>query len=277
MKLVWKGTLQKMGVEATAPVRYTLRDGFHDAAQHAPDQSVNPLIGQAISLHFIGAIQCVACGRKTKKTFNQGYCFPCSQRRADADICIVKPELCHYFEVDNPCRDEDFAHNQCFQPHILYVSLTSGFKVGITRKSNVPSRWIDQGAVKAMPLAELPSRRDVGLVEFELAKNFQDRTHWMAMLKQESPEGDIEATAADLLERLQAMGVQGILPAEERVVHTFQYPVEKYPEKVKSLNLDKTETVSGTLQGIKGQYLILDTGVINLRKYTGYQVELQTA
>ncbi len=275
MDLIWSGTLQKMGVKASDPVSYTLCDGFHDADQRSPDQPVNALIGRRIELHFTGMIQCVACGRKTKKTFNQGFCFPCSQRRAEADICIVKPELCHYFEVDNPCRDEAFAHAHCFQAHILYLSLTSGFKVGITRKVNVPSRWIDQGAVKAMPLAMLPSRREVGLVEVELAKDFQDRTHWMTMLKQESPEGELAPAASDVLKRLDEMGVQGILPAPARTIYTFTYPVQRYPEKVKSLNLDKTDTVSGTLEGIKGQYLILDNGVINLRKYTGYQVEIR--
>ena len=83
---------------------------------------------------------------------------------------MVKPELCHYHDADNPCRDDAFAQAKCFAPHILYASLTSGMKVGITRHTNVPSRWIDQGAVRAIPLAELPSRREVGLVEHELAE-----------------------------------------------------------------------------------------------------------
>ncbi len=268
---LWRGTLTKMRVEDDDPVSYYLRDGRHDPDARVDELPLNELIGLPFELSFTGDINCVACGRDVKKTFSQGFCFPCSQSRAAADICMVKPELCHYFDEANPCREEDFAQAKCFAPHVLYVSLTSGPKVGITRKANVPSRWIDQGAVRAIPLAELPSRREVGLVEHELAETFADRTHWMRMLKEAEPQEDLEAFAEEVLDELEEMGVD-LLDEDEQVECAFRYPVLEYPTKVKSFNLDKAPTAGGVLQGIKGQYLIFDAGVINVRKFTGYRV-----
>lgn len=274
MAILWSGTLKKMRVAASDPVGYWLTDGYHDPAARGEDLPLNGLLGRSLTLRFTGRISCVWCGRETRKSFAQGFCYPCFRSRAEADICIVKPELCHYFDESDPCRDEEFARAHCFRKHILYVSLTSGRKVGITRQRNIPGRWIDQGAVAAIPLAVLPSRREVGLVEHELARQFRDKTHWMTMLKEERPAKDLSARAAEVLAVLGEWGVEGILPAAQRQEHVFKYPVLEYPAKVKSFNLDKTDVVSGTLQGIKGQYLILDTGVINLRKFTGYAVEL---
>ena len=274
MHEIWSGTFSKMRTENTDPVTYHLVDGFHEANERTEDLVVNGLIGRKVRIVFGGNIQCVECGRKTKKTFNQGYCFPCGQNLAEADICMVKPELCHYYEENNPCRDESFAERVCMKPHVLYISQTSGFKVGITRRENVPSRWMDQGAVKAIPLGEMPSRRDVGLLEVKLAENFQDKTHWMRMLKEKSPEGDIDAAADTLMGLIKDIGPENFDARTERELYEFYYPVTRYPEKVKSMNLDKVPELEGTLMGIKGQYWILDCGVINIRKYTGYQVKL---
>ena len=141
MPEIWSGTLKKMRVEAAEPVAYFLSDGWWEQENRVADAPLNPHLGAKVTLRFTGKIQCTACGRATKKTFGPGYCFPCSQTRAEADICIVRPELCHHGEAGNPCRDEEFAQGQCFRPHVLYVSLTSGVKVGITRQPNVPSRW----------------------------------------------------------------------------------------------------------------------------------------
>ncbi len=275
MAVIWSGTLKKMRVAAATPVNYYLTDAWWEKDNRVDDCHLNPYLGQTVSLHFTGDIHCTACGRKTKKAFSQGYCFPCSQSRAEADICIVRPELCHHGEPDNPCRDEAFAQGQCFQPHILYCSLTSGVKVGITRLPNVPSRWIDQGAVAAIPVARMPDRRTVGVVEKRLSDaGFADKTHWTKNLKG-NPEGfDLRAVTEQVVASLQEWGVAGILPESERLEQAFVYPVEVWPLKVKSLNLDKTPTIGGVLQGIKGQYLLFDEGVINVRKYTGYRVEV---
>jgi len=273
--VVWTGVLRKMRVVDGDPVAYYLKDATIGAPPVA-DHGLTPHVGAPVWLRFTGEIRCTLCGRATKKTFNDGYCFPCLQSRAEADICIVKPELCHHGQPDHPCRDEEFAQTQCFQPHVLYVSLTSGMKVGITRRVNLPSRWIDQGAVAAMALAVLPDRRAVGLLEKRLSdEGFADRTHWTRMLKGDPPAADLAPFADRVAQRLSAWATPGLLPAAERVVRTFRYPVRQWPEKVTSFNLDKTPEAGGVLQGIKGQYLIFAEGVINLRKYSGYRLEVR--
>jgi hypothetical protein len=276
MNPVWTGTLRKMRVEDGEPVRYRLADGWFLEEARSADHSLDDHLGKPCELRFTGEIHCVYCGRATKKTFNQGFCFPCSQARAEADMCIVRPELCHHGDPDHPCRDEAFAQSQCFRPHYLYCALTSGVKVGITREQNIPSRWIDQGAVAAIPVAVLPSRRDVGLVEKRLADlGFADKTHWTAMLKgdPDPAQHDLPAAVDRVVATLREWGVEGILPEAERQERRFSYPVRVWPTKVKSFNLDKDPVAGGVLQGIKAQYLIFDGGVINLRKFTGYKVE----
>jgi len=273
--VVWSGILRKMRVVDGDPVAYHLKDAVIGAPP-APDHALTPHVGEPLWLRHTGEIRCTLCGRATKKTFNDGYCFPCSQSRAEADICIVRPELCHHGQPDHPCRDEAFAQSQCFQPHVLYVSLTSGMKVGITRRVNVPARWMDQGAVAAMPLALLPDRRAVGLLEKRLSdEGFADRTHWTRMLNGDPQLDDLAPFAARVVERLVAWKTAELLPEAERQVRTFRYPVRRWPEKVSSLNLDKTPEVGGVLEGIKGQYLIFESGVINLRKYSGYRLEVR--
>lgn len=275
METLWTGTLKKMRVEAAEPVRYYLTDGWFDPAARAGDYLLNEHLGRPLEVRFRGRINCIACGRQIPKTFNQGLCFPCTRSRADADICIVKPELCHHGDPGHPCRDEEFAQNVCFRPHYLYCSLTSGVKVGITREVNIPSRWIDQGAVSAIPVAVLPSRLEVGMVEKRLSdEGFADKTHWTRMLKGLTGDADLSAVADRVVDCLEGWGVAGVLPADRRGRHDFLYPVLEWPTKVKSLNLDKEPAVGGVLQGIKGQYLIFEGGVINMRKYSGYRVEV---
>lgn len=272
--VVWTGILRKMRVEPGDPVAYFLKDAAV-GTEPRPDCALAPLLGGRVELHFLGEIRCTLCGRATKKTFSDGYCFPCSQTRAEADLCIVRPELCHHGQPDHPCRDEAFAQAQCFRPHVLYASLTSGAKVGITRRANLPARWIDQGAIVAVPLAELPDRRTVGLLEKRLSdEGFADRTHWTRMLKGDPPPDELPPFAARVAERLAAWDVP-LLPEPAREPVRFRYPVRAWPAKVVSLNLDKTPVVAGRLEGIKGQYLILDGGVINLRKFSGYRLEVR--
>jgi len=277
MQNIWTGSLKKMRVETGPPVNYSFTDGWFDAAERTEDHLVNPYLGHHLEIRFSGQINCTACGRKIKKTFNQGFCFPCSQSRPEADICIIKPELCHHGDEANPCRDEHFAQTQCFAPHVLYCSLTSGVKVGITRQPNIPSRWIDQGAVEAIPVAVLPDRRSVGLVEKRLSdEGFADKTHWTRMLKGNPAPGeyDLSGTVQKVVDRLEEWGVEGVLPQDERRLYEFEFPVSQWPTKVKSFNLDKDPVAGGLLQGIKAQYLIFAEGVINLRKFSGYKVEV---
>ena len=272
----WSGILRKMRTEPGEPVAYFLKDAAVGGIP-AADFALTPHVGSRVELRFLGEIRCTLCGRATKSTFGDGYCYPCSQSRPEADICIVKPELCHHGQPDHPCRDESFAQSQCFQPHVLYVSLTSGAKVGITRRANLPSRWLDQGAVAAVPLAVLPDRRAVGTIEKRLSDTgYADKTHWTRMLKGDPPAGELDDFARQVAGTLAGWGV-ALLPDAERRAVRFRYPVRQWPQKVTSFNLDKAPVVAGLLLGIKGQYLILDGGVINLRKHSGYRVEVSVA
>ncbi len=267
-----QGHLRKMRATLDRPVQYELL---------LSDQSMclNPLLGKPIKLTYTGKISCVQCGRATKKSFNQGYCYPCFTALAQCDMCILKPEICHY--AAGTCREPAWGETFCMQTHYVYLANSSGIKVGITRQNQIPTRWIDQGAVQALPIFKAQSRHVSGLVEVIIAKHISDKTSWQQMLKNNVEEIDLSAKRDELLticttelaDIIQRVGVEAIeyLPDGEAV--ELHYPVNRYPYKVKSFNLDANPEVSGILEGIKGQYLLLDTGVINLRKYSGYELE----
>ncbi|OQX39426.1 MAG: hypothetical protein B0D91_01605 [Oceanospirillales bacterium LUC14_002_19_P2] len=244
---------------------------------------LNTLIGEKLSIHYAGAINCVHCGRKTKKSFNQGFCYPCFRKLAACDSCIMSPEKCHYDA--GTCREPEWGERNCMTDHVVYLANSSGIKVGITRLNQVPVRWIDQGAVEALPIFRVATRRLSGLVEDLFRSAVKDRTNWRAMVKGQVPELDIVAERDALFDRFdddiaalqQEYGVQAVQPVLDAESYRFSYPVQQYPVKVTSFNLDKTPLVEGVLQGIKGQYLLLDTGVINIRKFTAYQVDVSVA
>lgn len=252
---------------------YGLTDATPGAA--GPELPVNPLIGRRVELRFLGEFICTACGRGVEHTFDNGYCSDCMKTRADADMCMMKPHLCHHGDPNYPCRDEVFAVERCFQPHYLYASLTSDVKVGITRYTNVPARWMDQGAIAAVTLARLPSRRAVGLVEHAMAEDFKDRTHWMKMLKSAPDEGALDETVLRMEARLAELGAEGVLPLEQRVRYRFVYPIDPLPLKVKTMNLEREGAITGTLLGIKGQYWIFEGGgVVNIRRHSGHKASI---
>ncbi|MGE0080121.1 MAG: DUF2797 domain-containing protein [Thiohalomonadaceae bacterium] len=262
------GNLQKMraAIGADGTVEYTLSLGEEDL-------TLNPLLGRRLSITWEGVIHCVACGRVTKKSFNQGYCYPCVQSLAECDLCIVSPDRCHHRA--GTCRDPQWAEGHCMQPHYVYLSNTSALKVGITRATQIPTRWIDQGATQALPIFRTATRHQAGLIEAALREHVADRTDWRRMLK-----GDAEPLElAEERERLLAacgavcMEAAGAEPVEGEVV-ALRYPVLEYPQKAVSLNLDKKPVVEDVLLGIKGQYLIFAGGALNVRKFAGYRVRV---
>ncbi|MGY6276028.1 DUF2797 domain-containing protein [Methylomonas sp. MgM2] len=268
------GSLQKMIAEPAGPVEYSLPVGENRLA-------LNPLLGQALALRYSGQIFCVHCGQKTKKSFNQGYCYPCFIKLAQCDMCIMKPETCHY--AAGTCREPDWGEAFCFQPHFVYLANSSGLKVGITRQSQIPTRWIDQGAIQAMPVFKVPSRHISGLVEVVLAEHVSDKTSWQQMLKNRVEPLDLphmrdqllNKCAGKLAEIRERYGDEAMELLGNAEIRDIEYPVMQYPVKVKSFNFDKDPLVSGILEGIKGQYLIFNNGVINIRKFAGYQVEVE--
>ena len=268
------GELAKMRTAATTPVAYTLPVGGEGLA-------LNGLLGSRLRIRSQGEICCVACGRKTKKSFQQGHCYPCSQSLASCDICIVKPELCHY--AAGTCRQPDWGLAHCMQPHYVYLANSSGLKVGITRASQIPTRWLDQGAVQALPVFRVASRYLAGLIEVALKKYVADRTDWRKMLRGEPPPCDLPAQRDALIERCQdeigriatTAGEGQVIPLLAEPARRFRFPVERYADKLVSHNLDKRPEVEGTLTGVKGQYLMFDTGVLNVRKFAGYRVTVE--
>jgi len=242
---------------------------------------LNGLIGQTLGINYHGHINCVHCDRKINKSYNQGYCFPCFRALAECDSCIMSPEKCHFHL--GTCRDEAWGEANCFLDHIVYLANSSGLKIGITRHTQVPTRWIDQGAVQAIPLLRTRSRYLSGLVEVVLKAHAADRTSWQTMLKNhvdslsmvEEREKILALVRDDIHALQKAHGIQSIQYVDSEEVTEIEFPVIAYPTKVKSFNLDKEPSLQGKLMGIKGQYLIFDTGVINMRKYTGYSLELQ--
>ena len=198
----------------------------------------------------------------------------------------MKPETCHYHL--GTCREDSFAHEVCFQPHIVYLANSSALKVGITRLGQMPTRWLDQGATQALPIMKVGSRRLSGQLEIMFGTQVADKTDWRKLLKGEAEPLNLlevrEQLVAEFAPKIQMIRdefsqnlefSETVELMENELPHQFIYPVEQYPEKVKSHNLDKTPIIRGVLQGIKGQYLILDTGVINIRKYSGYQLKLR--
>lgn len=272
MSISVTGHLKKMQVELNQQVQYFLPLDDHR-------EPLNALLGQSIRLEYLGDIHCTHCGRRSKKSFNQGYCYPCFTKLAQCDTCIMSPEKCHYEQ--GTCREPSWGEQYCFTDHYVYLANSSGVKVGITRGSQVPTRWIDQGATQAMPIFRVKSRYQAGLIEDCLRQHIADRTHWQKMLKGNLEMVDLEQirneivakSEAGLREIEQKFGLLAIQRLYHQKVVDINFPVLEYPQKVKSLNLDKQPIVEGVLQGIKGQYLILDTGVINIRKYTAYNVQ----
>lgn len=259
----YQGTLQKMQTEYGNPIQYYLV--FEDCFIH-----VNQAIGKSFSMEFVGC-QCLNCGQP-KKIFRQGFCYDCFMSSPAVGDWIMKPEL-STAHLDIEDRDLEYEKRVQLQPHIVYLALSSEVKVGVTRKTQVPTRWIDQGAIQAIPIVEVPNRYLAGITEVALKDYFTDKTSWQKMLKNDVSHADLIA------ERLK---IENVLPDEvkpyflnEPHLYKLDYPVNQYPTKVASLNLDKTPSYSGILAGIKGQYLIFNDGtVFNVRSYEGYVVRI---
>ncbi|MEW6998956.1 DUF2797 domain-containing protein [Colwelliaceae bacterium BS250] len=246
---------------------------------------LNALIGQHLSLSHSGNINCQECGKKTKKSYSQGFCYPCMTKLAKCDMCIMKPETCHFEQ--GTCREPKWGEANCFVPHYVYLANTTAIKVGITRHTQIPTRWIDQGANQALPIFKVSTRLQSGLVEIALAEFISDKTNWRNMLKGKAESIDLKAKAEILIpqieQRLADIKLKYGEDAVERLdaeVVNIDFPVEQYPSKISSLSFDKKKgeedlefkVVSGTLMGIKGQYLYFDSGVINMRKFTSYEI-----
>lgn len=257
-----QGNLHKMYTEFGEPIKYTLK--LED-----DEILVNDLLGQKVNIDFEGRINCVACGRLTKKAFGQGFCYPCFVNAPENAECIIRPELCEGHLGGG--RDPEWEQKHHVQPHFVYLALSSGLKVGITRNTQIPTRWIDQGASSAIILAAVPYRRLSGEIEVALKEFYNDKTNWQRMLKNQVLEADLLEMKAEAKSRLPE-DLQKYV-TDDQQIWNLNFPSLDTPLKVKSQRLEKVHSVEGVLTGIKGQYLILDNlNVINIRNHAGYYV-----
>ena len=274
MNTIIIGSLKKLKSVPGNPIQYYLRIAEQEI-------SLNNVLDDYICLNYTGNIYCIQCGRKTKKSFQQGFCFPCLQRLNECNLCVIHPERCQVEK--GTCPHDDWAHVQCHQPHIVYLANSSGLKVGITRETQVPTRWIDQGAKQAIPIFKTSNRYQAGLVEVALKAFVSDRTNWREMLTREASDVDLLLARDELLlqakdklhEVIHQFPAGAIEPVSTTAVMELVYPVQHYLQKIQSLSFDQNSEVVGKLLGVKGQYLILEGGVINVRKFSGYEVRCQ--
>ena len=259
------GNIIKMRSEFAEPVKYFLPMGDMEV-------SMNELIGAKISLKYTGQINCISCGKKTKTSFGQGFCYNCLQTSPEASETIMRPELSKaHLGI---ARDMDWAREHDLIDHFVYLAVSGELKVGVTRHHQVPTRWIDQGASHAIILAKTPNRHISGVIEVFLKNFFSDKTNWKSMLQNK------DVQEYDLPE--EKMNAYQLLPAElkqylhdDNHIWEFHYPVSVFPDKIASVTFDKDPVISGVLNGIKGQYLIFADGkVLNLRKHSGYFLEV---
>ena len=233
---------------------------------------MNELIGKEIDLVFEGIINCMICGKKTKKSFGNGACYSCFMNAPESSPCIINPELCEaHLGKGRDVAWENAHHNQA---HVVYLAKSSAIKVGVTRATQVPTRWIDQGASEAIIIAEVPYRQLAGAIEVQLKDHFTDKTNWQRMLKNEVSTLDLIEMKDEVLNHYLDEEYHEFISDNDEII-SINFPVLSYPEKVKSTKLDKEPIIESVLQGIKGQYLYFEDGkVMNIRSHSGYLITL---
>jgi hypothetical protein len=261
----FEGNLLKMRTELTDPVHYFLKLGSDEIF-------MNELLNKEIELIYLNQIHCIKCGRSTSKSFAQGFCFPCFRSAPETEDCVLRPELCKAHE--GIARDIEFAKQHCLIDHVVYIAYTSGIKVGVTRNTQIPTRWIDQGALAAIKIAIAPNRYTAGVIEIALKSNFADKTNWRNMLKSNEATFDLRLEKANALHHL-AEDLKKFSTTNDKII-SINYPYPRPHSNISSINLDKDNYFKGNLTGIKGQYLVFNDGhVINIRKYGGYLIKLK--
>ena len=261
--------LKKMlaGLDAGGHVEYALM-------AHGRPLPLKEHIGRTFTLRFTGGRTCMNCGKRVKKFYGQGTCYPCFRDAPEASACIIRPELCEAHLGKG--RNVEWEREHHLQEHIVYLSFTGGIKVGVTRSTQVPVRWIDQGAVMAVPIARVPYRQLAGAIEVDLKRMFADRTQWKAMLMADGKgaEALLAEARSIVLSRTTEELREHLLPTEP-IVH-LSYPLTDLPPKLVNVHFEKLPEVEGRLHGIKGQYLVWTDGrVLNVRNHTGYHVEVE--
>ena len=271
----WEGNLRKLETLAQANefghVAYVLRGA--NVLETLPDEGINAWVGQQIQIQFDGQIHCRVTGQSIRKAYGEGMSYQAWAEHPAAVESVLRPELSRIHE-GIALRDFEWEQKHHNQPHCVYISQTGAFKVGVTRTTNRPFRWHDQGAVAAVAIAETPYRQLAGEIEVALKEILSDKTNFRKMLANVQPElSELEDWKEECFDHLGSVYEPFFI---EEHPEKFKYPVMNYPAKVNSLSLDKVPHIKGTLEGIKGQYLLFDGGrVLNVRRHSGYRVRIE--
>ncbi len=264
--MFYQGVLTKMQTEFADPIQYylILENDF---------LNMNQLLDKTIHMTFVKH-QCLNCGLD-KPIYRQGFCKSCFFDIPQAADWIMRPEL-STAHLDKEDRDLEYEKKVQLQPHIVYLANSSNVKVGVTRKSQVPTRWIDQGAHEAIEIVEVPNRYLAGITEVALKDHVADKTNWRKMLKNDIEDENL-IEWRDRLKVFLPEQARDYFIASNSETH-LEFPVKQYPSKPKSLNIEKEQTYSGKLVGVKGQYLIFeDDTVFNIRANEGLVLKFEIA
>ncbi len=274
------GYLRMMEYENLNPVKYFLclanysnddlksKEPAKTPAQISRSEfSLNSLLGKKIVIKFSGEIRCIECGRITSKSFQQGNCYPCFMKLAKNDLCILKPETCHFHL--GTCRAPEWGKSNCFKPHKVYLSNTSGLKVGISKENPVTNRWVDQGAMFGIEFFDVGSRKDAGIIESEISKFISDKTAWQKMVSMDSEKINLAQKRQEIFQMVKEKigNIQNTFLTNDEIAIT--YPILKYPSKKTAYKPNELKPIEDTLVGIKGQYLLFENGVFNIRSNSG--------
>ena len=268
--MILKGNIRKMHTSLVdGEVQYTLPLYSNLNTEHF--LSMNQFIGEQINISFSGQINCVVTGNRIRKTYGEGMSYDAFKTSPLAVESIIRPELSRIHE-GIALRDEEWERKHHLRPHYVYITKTAGLKVGVTNETQIPTRWIDQGAVEGLIIAKTPHRQAAGLIEVALKQYIADRTNWRKMLQNELTTEDILVKREELISYLDNDLKQHIVDEQPLKI---KFPVISYPNKVKSMKLDKVPLIEKKLMGIKGQYLIFEEGyVMNIRSHSGYYIQI---
>src|SRR5690606_33326643 len=124
------------------------------------------------------------------KIYRQGLCYDCFHAIPQAGEWSMRPELSKA-HLDIEDRDLVYEKKVQLQPHVVYLATSSDVKVGVTRRPQIPTRWIDQGASKAIIMVEVPNRYLAGSAEIALKSHVTDKTTGRKMLQNQQVEVDL--------------------------------------------------------------------------------------
>ena len=259
-----KAILKKMHSIFNDPIDYLI-------SINGIEYKLNDYIGKHMTIEWQKKVVC-HCGKEFSKFYRASFCYKCYWNSPLASQSIFKPELCTaHLGVEE--RDLEFEKKLQLADHYVYLANSSGLKVGITRATQVPTRWIDQGASQAIILALVPNRRFSGDIEVVLKEYVKDKTNWRKMLSSEPDQLNLKEIKKDLITKV-PNDYQKYIYTDDSITN-ISFPVIKYPLKIKTLKLEKTNLIKGTINGIKGQYIFLDNDrVFNVRSHEGFIVNI---